>query len=91
MAEQMMQFFAWDARSSQGEALSRILAELFYPASAYDGASSVSVAPWVNPWLNASPRQTELAQMSQKTIPITLTTVAEFSLSTICVRNLDSL
>ena len=56
MAEQMMYFYGWDAASCQGEALSRILAELLYPAPAYDAASSVSVAPWINQWLNASPR-----------------------------------
>ena len=46
MAEQIMGFYGWNLAHSQGEALSRILAELFYPASAYDAASSVSLAPW---------------------------------------------
>ncbi len=61
MAEQMMHFYGWDGGSCQGEALSRIFAELFYPASAYDAASSVSIAPWINQWLNANPRPDRIA------------------------------
>lgn len=41
--------------ASRGEALSRILAEEFFPEPAYL-PQSISVAPWVNGWLNSSPR-----------------------------------
>lgn len=52
MSEILMGFYGWDLSTSQGEALSRILAEQFYPNAAYDTSSSVSPAPWVNEWLN---------------------------------------
>jgi hypothetical protein len=41
--------------ASRGEALSRILAEEFFPEPAYL-PQCISVAPWVNDWLNSSPR-----------------------------------
>jgi hypothetical protein len=41
--------------ASRGEALSRILAEELFPEPAYL-PQSTSVAPWVNGWLNSSPR-----------------------------------
>jgi hypothetical protein len=41
--------------ASRGEALSRILAEAFFPEPAYLPQCS-SIAPWVNQWLNSSPR-----------------------------------
>jgi hypothetical protein len=56
MAEVIMGFYGWGASTGHGEALSRIFAELLYPASAYDTASSSSPAPWVNNWLNTVPR-----------------------------------
>jgi hypothetical protein len=55
MSEQLMGFFGWDSGSSRGEALSRALAEQFFPAAAY-ASECISTAPWVNEWLNASPR-----------------------------------
>jgi hypothetical protein len=43
MAELIMGFYAWDAGSSQGEALSRVMAEELHPSS---------TSNWVNLWLN---------------------------------------
>lgn len=54
VAELLMQFYGWNPGSSQGEALSRILAEELYPSSAYD--SRYGTAPWVNAWMNSNPR-----------------------------------
>jgi len=56
MSEILMSAYGWTPNGSQGEALSRVLAELLYPDQAYDTASSVSPGPWINNWLNASPR-----------------------------------
>jgi len=55
MSEQLMGFYGWDAGNSRGEALSRILAEQFFPAAGY-AAECISIAPWINGWLNSSPR-----------------------------------
>jgi hypothetical protein len=55
MSEQLMGFFGWAPASSRGEALSRALAEQFFPAAAY-ASECISIAPWVNGWLNTSPR-----------------------------------
>jgi hypothetical protein len=55
MSEQLMGFFGWDRASNRGEALSRALGEQFFPAAAY-AAECISIAPWVNGWLNSSPR-----------------------------------
>lgn len=43
MAELIMGFYAWDAGSSQGEALSLVMAEELHPTS---------TSNWVNPWLS---------------------------------------
>lgn len=56
MAEQLMSGHGWTPNDSQGEALSRVLAETLYTDAAYDTANSVSLAPWVNDWINSSPR-----------------------------------
>ena len=40
MAEILMGFYGWDAGSSQGEALSRIMAEVLHPASTQDFVST---------------------------------------------------
>lgn len=54
MAELIMGLYAWDAGSSQGEALSRVMAEELHPASASN---------WVNLWLSAGrPRPDWIAQ-----------------------------
>lgn len=55
MSEQLMGFFGWNSGSSRGEALSRALAEQFFPGAAYT-TECISIAPWVNDWLNTSPR-----------------------------------
>jgi hypothetical protein len=44
MSELIMGFYGWDAGSSQGEALSRVMAEELHPAS---------TSNWVNVWLSA--------------------------------------
>ena len=47
MAELLMGFYGWDAGSSQGEALSRVMAEELHPAS---------TSNFVNAWLRMRPR-----------------------------------
>ena len=56
MSEILMSGYGWTPNGSQGEALSRVLAEQLYPDEPYNTASSVSPGPWINNWLNASPR-----------------------------------
>jgi hypothetical protein len=59
MAEVLMSFYGWDAGSSQGEALSRVMAEELHPASAPNS---------VNTWLSFSdPRPDWITSNEQKT------------------------
>ena len=77
--------------ASRGEALSRILAEEFFPEPAYL-PQCISVAPWVNDWLNSSPRLDYINQNPAATpatpswvaISTSLDTAAECCSSTTC-------
>ena len=55
MAEILMSFYGWDAGSSQGEALSRVMAEQLHPASTKDFVSA-----WLN--LQGRPRPDWISQ-----------------------------
>jgi hypothetical protein len=55
MSEQLMSNFGWVLNNSRGEALSRALAEEFFPNAPYQ-PECISLAPWVNSWLNSLPR-----------------------------------
>jgi hypothetical protein len=61
MSEQLMNHAGWNPSSSRGEALSRVLAEEFFPNAGY-APECISMAPWVNHWLNSSPRFNYLEQ-----------------------------
>ena len=48
LAEVLMLSYGWEPAISSGEALSRVMAEQFYPAQAYGEGN----APWVNAWFS---------------------------------------
>lgn len=52
LAEVLMLIYGWNSSDSRGEALSRVMAEEFYPVQAYTEGEG----PWVNAWLRATPR-----------------------------------
>jgi hypothetical protein len=52
LAEVLMWVYNWVFNDSHGEALSRVMAEEFYPAQAYVEGE----APWVNAWMQTNPR-----------------------------------
>lgn len=55
LAEVLMAAYGWVPNDSRGEALSRVMAEEFYPAAAYGEGN----APWVNGWLNTALRDVQ--------------------------------
>jgi hypothetical protein len=52
LAEVLMPAYGYVPSDSRGEALSRVMAEEFYPAQAYAEGG----APWVNAWMQTKPR-----------------------------------
>jgi hypothetical protein len=53
LAEVLMPAYGYVPNDSRGEALSRLMAEEFYPAQAYTAEGK---APWVNTWMQIKPR-----------------------------------
>jgi hypothetical protein len=53
LAELIMVWYNWDAASSQGEGLSRVMAEELHPQSSSN---------WVNLWLNRRPREDDISK-----------------------------
>jgi len=62
LAEVLMPAYGWVPNDSRGEALSRIMAEEFYPARAYAEGG----APWVNAWMGTAPRDFQFLGVPEK-------------------------